>query len=141
MVTFVDVYCIYIYVLFCNYCEDKLLIKLYVNSHIGSKQQSNFSLSQPIMQLSVVRTIILMLAPLVESRTLGSQALPVISRSGKAFPKCTPGQFTCSGPFSFPVELNCILTCDHDGNWELSAQCGGNGCCKTFTNGLPYCSC
>lgn len=75
------------------------------------------TLFKPItMKLFVVRIVIFMLASLVQSLTLGSKAIPVIPRSGKAFPKCTPGHYTCSGPFKFPVELNSILACNSLGN-------------------------
>lgn len=52
--------------------------------------------------------------------------------------KCLQGTWACG---SSTVPSDRIYICSPSGDYVLSAVCGGSGCCRFASNGLPFCYC
>ncbi|KAL7904547.1 hypothetical protein GGI35DRAFT_463179 [Trichoderma velutinum] len=81
-----------------------------------------------------------MSATIFASSTLG-RALELHAEHIAGMPSnCTQGRYYCSAANS-PVRTGSIVLCGADYTLVLSANCGGEGCCKYGSDGLPHCIC
>lgn len=54
---------------------------------------------------------------------------------------CSPSQFSCGNQNGAPGPDGAVYTCNAQGSWVLSAQCGGPSCCTQQNINTAFCSC